>query len=75
MAWRRGTGSVEVELSRCQDWIETNDSELNGHNGDKGVIRDYWESKASLKGAMAVLIFFGGGDFIIQILRLIGIVK
>jgi hypothetical protein len=74
MPWERGEGSVEVEMSRIQGWIESTDPELHG-NSRKGLIQQFWEDRSFIKGALWVLMFLGGGDFIIQILRFSGIVK
>ena len=45
MPWKRGTGSVEVELSNVQSWIEQTDRVLNGENGEKGLIRIFQTDK------------------------------
>ena len=45
MPWKRGTGSVEVELSNVQSWIEQTDRVLNGENGEKGLIRTFQTDK------------------------------
>lgn len=47
MSWKRGTGTVEVELSNVQSWIETVDPELCGQNGNPGIIRMVRETKAA----------------------------
>jgi hypothetical protein len=38
MPWKRGTGSLEVELSSLQGWAERVDLDLYGPNGDTGEI-------------------------------------
>lgn len=75
MPWRAGTGSVEMELRRTQDWIEENDVELNGQNGDKGVIREHREDRSFIKGALGVIIFFGGGNLVLQIIQALHLIK
>lgn len=47
MSWRRGTGTVQVELSNVQSWIEATDPELNGQSGVPGIIRIVRETKAA----------------------------
>lgn len=75
MPWTRGSGSVEVELARTQDWIEAADPELHGHNGEKGVIRQIYEDRAFIRGAFWVFGLLSGGSLLIQLLHLAGIVK
>lgn len=48
MSWKRGNGTVEVELSNVQSWIEAVDPDLNGQNGNPGIIRMVRENKAAL---------------------------
>lgn len=74
MSWVRGDKSLEVEVSRMQDWIEWADPDLYG-NGRKGLIQQFWEDRSFVKGAVTLAVFFGGGDFVIQILRMMGLVK
>lgn len=74
MSWVRGEESLEVEMSRSQGWIERADRELYG-NGRKGLIQQFWEDRSFVKGAVTLAVFFGGGDFVIQILRMMGLVK
>ena len=45
MTWRRGTGSVELELSRAQQWIEDIDPVLRGDGSNPGLIRSYQKDK------------------------------
>lgn len=49
MPWERGTASLEIEVSRIQSWVETTDPELNGKNGEDGVIREWHDFKAQRK--------------------------
>lgn len=75
MSWKRGAGDVELELSRTQDWIESMDPKLNG-NGRIGLIDQYWQDRAFIKGALWVIIFLLTGDLGVRILEYIrGVVK
>jgi hypothetical protein len=74
MPWKRGDDTVEVELANVQTWIESTDIELHG-NGSKGMIRQFWEDRSYIKGAVAVLMFFGGGTFLLDLLRVLGVIK
>lgn len=74
MSWARGEASLEVEVSKIQSWIENADPELHG-NGRKGLIQQFWEDRAFIKGALWVVMFLGGGDFALQVLRIAGFVK
>jgi len=66
MPWRRGNGSVEVELASVQTWIETNDPVLNGRNGDKGLTRDFYDGKAAAdQRAKDLSLLFKIGAYII----------
>ena len=47
MAWKRGSGSFDVELANVQSWIETTDPDLYGPYGDDGVIREFRDEKAA----------------------------
>ena len=47
MAWRRGNGSVDIELANTQSWIEGADTDLYGQNGDPGMIRLFWADRAA----------------------------
>ena len=49
MPWQRGAASLEIETSRIQSWIEDVDPELNGRNGEDGVIREWHDFKAQRK--------------------------
>jgi hypothetical protein len=50
MAFQRGTGSVEVELSRVQSWVERADPDLYGRGGDDlGIIREHSDELAAKK--------------------------
>lgn len=51
MAFKRGTGSVQVELARLQSWTESTDVDLYGAgNGDLGVIREHRDDRAERVG-------------------------
>lgn len=86
MSWARGSGTVEQELARCQYWIEDIDPELNGKNGDKGVIREFREDKAAnaqrdadLRSFMKFIAWFIGiaqsAGLVAIILRAAGVIK
>ena len=46
MAYQLGNGSVEVELSKLQSWVEDADIDLYGRNGDQGVVREHRDARA-----------------------------
>ena len=75
MPWKRGTASLEVEMARVQDWIEGTDPELHGGEGERGVLREFHESYAFVKGALWVLLALGGADSILQVAHLFGWIK
>jgi len=74
MPWQRGEGSLEVELSNVQSWVEAIDPKLNG-NGRKGLIEQFWEDRAFIKGAMWVLMGKAGFDTIVQLGHYFGLLK
>ena len=43
MAYRRGNGTVNVELARLQSWVEQADEDLYGDDRRKGVIKEHEE--------------------------------
>lgn len=43
MAFRRGSGTVNVELARLQSWVEQADPDLYGDDRTKGVIKEHEE--------------------------------
>jgi hypothetical protein len=43
LAYRRGRGTVTVELARLQDFAERVDGDLYGSNGQKGIVEEYQE--------------------------------
>lgn len=43
MAYRRGRGTPNVELSRLQDWVENTDVDLYGEYGKKGLVDEHKE--------------------------------
>lgn len=47
MTYVRGTGSVEVELSKVQSWTENADEILFGRNGNPGVVREHQDDRAT----------------------------
>jgi hypothetical protein len=51
------------------------DPELYGKNGDKGLIRQFWDDRAFLKGAVWVLMLLGGGNLFVTIARAAGWLK
>ena len=46
MPWKRGKGTVEVELANVQSYIETVDPILYGQNGNPGMIREFYDDRA-----------------------------
>ena len=60
MAYERGEGTVEVELSRTQSWIEFADKDLYGRNGDKGVIQEHRDDRAERKALFAYVRWMVG---------------
>jgi RNase P/RNase MRP subunit POP5 len=74
MAYNRGNQSVEVELARCQSWIEQADRDLYGEKGDNGVIREHRDNRANLRMAVALCAIFGGAvPTILAILHAFGL--
>lgn len=62
MAFRRGTGSVEVELARLQSWVENADEDLYGKGeGDVGVIQEHRDTRTQMKTLIWIVGLFGGG--------------
>ena len=57
MTWTRGSGEVELELSRIQSWVEYTDPDLHGRNGDDGVIREWRDFKSQRKAFESFLRF------------------
>ncbi len=50
MPYQRGSGPIEVEVSRLQSWTETADIDLYGRDGrDLGVIREHRDDRESRK--------------------------
>ena len=47
MAYARGKGTTDQELSKTQSWIEFTDPILFGRNGDIGLIREHQEDRAT----------------------------
>lgn len=47
MAFKRGSGTVNVELARLQSWVEQADPDLYGSPGKKGVIEEHEEMMMS----------------------------
>ncbi len=45
MSWIRGNGTVEVELSRLQSWVEAADPDINGRNGVISRVRTLEEAQ------------------------------
>ena len=43
MAYKRGRGTVQVELARLQDWAERMSEKLEGDFGEKGLIEQHEE--------------------------------
>ena len=43
MAYKRGSGTVNVELSRLQDWAENTDVDLYGEYGQRGLVDEHKE--------------------------------
>jgi hypothetical protein len=63
MSWRRGAGTVEVELANCQSKIESWSGELDGENGVISIVRtqvaEHEATQRLIKGALWV-----GGLFV-----------
>lgn len=74
MAYERGNGTVEVELSRVQSWVEAADIDLYGRNGDMGVIREHRDNQATVKLAVTLMGIFGGIPSMIVILQLMHVI-
>lgn len=50
MPYRRGSGSVEVELSKLQSWVEQSDPILFGTGGeDRGLVREHQDDRQERK--------------------------
>ena len=47
MTFQRGNGTLNVEVSRLQSWVETADPDLYGHGDDRGVIREHRDDQAN----------------------------
>ena len=61
MAYRRGDGTVEVELARLQSWAEGTDVDLYGRDGDDlGVIREHRDARMSIRLLIWICGIFGG---------------
>lgn len=58
MAFKRGTGTVQVELARLQFWAEETSVTLDGQNGDIGMVRE-WRDFKSQREAMDKFIKVG----------------
>lgn len=52
MSWKRGNGSVNVELSRVQGKLEDWSEELDG---EAGMIREFREDRAERRGTVKLL--------------------
>ena len=82
MAYERGTGTVEVELSRLQSWVENADVDLYGRSqDDKGVIREHRDATAAreaveryLRYMVGLMAIFGGVPSLIFFLELIHVI-
>lgn len=49
MSWKRGKGTVEVELANLQSYVENIDPDLRGDGNDPGVIAIVRENEAKKK--------------------------
>lgn len=81
MAYKRGTGTVEQELEKLQSWTEFADIDLYGRNGDKGLIRDFRDDRATseanqrfVKGAVTLMAALGGVPALIVILQILHVI-
>jgi len=86
MSWKRGKGSVEVELANVQSYIEMVDPDLRGDGkGDPGVIQivragqnKKEQHDEDLGKVFKLLGFIGFGALstvVIEILRMFAVVK
>ena len=57
-----------------QIWAKTTDIDLNGRNGDDGVIREWRDFKSQLKVIVAVFGFVCGVPAILVALSALGVV-
>lgn len=57
MTFRRGTGSVEVELASIQTWAEGIDPVVEGHTAEIGQLRTF---KDSTEGKFTVIVWMNG---------------
>ncbi len=74
--WKAQPGaSANTNLQRVMDWIETTDAILFGDEREKGVIREFREGEAFRRGAFWMFMSVGGTDFVLQLLRMIGVIK
>lgn len=81
MPYRRGTETVEVELSRLQSWIELADPDLYGDGKEIGVIREHRNALAEKAGTdkfykrmVAIMGILGGVPAVIKILELLHVI-
>lgn len=56
MPYEPGNESVERELLKLQLWAKDADIDLNGRNGEEGVIREWRDFKSQLK---VIILIFG----------------
>jgi hypothetical protein len=82
LAYQRGNGSVEVELSRTQSWIEGTDPVLWGRNGEVGLIQEHRDAMnerkrhdESVSRRVTLMGIFGGAPCILELLRLFHVIK
>lgn len=79
MAFKRGSGTVEVELARLQSWVENADPILYGTDGeDVGLIREHYADRTErltterfIRRAVTALTLLGGIPGLIIVLQLL----
>lgn len=74
MPYEPGNESVERELLKLQLWAKDADIDLNGRNGEEGVIREWRDFKSQLKVIVAVFGFVCGVPAILVALSALGVV-
>jgi len=60
MAWRRGRGTVQVELANVQSKIETWSEALDGDEGMIQYIQNERSEREALKGLIKGALWLGG---------------
>jgi hypothetical protein len=64
VSWKRGNGTVQVEIANLQSWVERTDEELYGTDGeDIGMIQEWRDDRAArraLRSYIKAAVVAGG---------------